>query len=119
MPSSNNNLVEIKNLCTYFYVKGFTAKAVDSVSLSIPAGQTLGLVGESGCGKSVTAHSIIRLIPEPPGKIENGQIFFDGQDLVKFSEAQMRKIRGEDRRLNNNHWLSGSIEQGAVNNNVR
>jgi peptide/nickel transport system ATP-binding protein/oligopeptide transport system ATP-binding protein len=94
MPSSNNNLVEIKNLCTYFYVKGFTAKAVDNVSLSIPAGQTLGLVGESGCGKSVTAHSIIRLIPEPPGKIENGQIFFDGQDLLKFSKAQMRKIRG-------------------------
>ena len=94
MPSSNNNLLEIKNLCTYFYVKGYTAKAVDHVSLSIPAGQTLGLVGESGCGKSVTAHSIIRLIPEPPGKIENGQILFDGSDLLKFSEAQMRKIRG-------------------------
>ena len=94
MPSSNNNLVEIKNLCTYFYVRGFTAKAVDNVSLAIPAGQTLGLVGESGCGKSVTAHSMIRLIPEPPGKIENGEIFFDGQDLLKFSKAQMRKIRG-------------------------
>ncbi len=90
----NNNLVEIKNLCTYFYVRGFVAKAVDNVSLAIPAGQTLGLVGESGCGKSVTAHSMIRLIPEPPGKIENGEIFFDGQDLLKFSKAQMRKIRG-------------------------
>ena len=94
MPSSNNNLVEIKNLCTYFYVRGFIAKAVDNVSLAIPAGQTLGLVGESGCGKSVTAHSIIRLIPEPPGKIEQGEIFFDGEDLLKFSKAQMRKIRG-------------------------
>ena len=94
MPGNNNNLVEIKNLCTYFYVRGFIAKAVDNVSLSIPAGQTLGLVGESGCGKSVTAHSIIRLIPEPPGKIEKGEIFFDGKDLLKYSQAQMRKIRG-------------------------
>jgi len=94
MPGSNDNLLEIKNLCTYFYVRGYTAKAVDNVSLSIQAGQTLGLVGESGCGKSVTAHSIIRLIPEPPGKVENGQIFFAGQDLLAFSEAHMRKIRG-------------------------
>jgi peptide/nickel transport system ATP-binding protein/oligopeptide transport system ATP-binding protein len=70
------------------------AKAVDNVSLTIKPGETLGLVGESGCGKSVTAHSIIRLIPDPPGKIEGGDIFFDGQDLLKFSEFQMRKIRG-------------------------
>ena len=90
----NNNLLEIKNLRTYFYVRRFVAKAVDNVSLTIKAGETLGLVGESGCGKSVTAHSIIRLIPDPPGKIEGGDIFFDGQDLLKFSESQMRKIRG-------------------------
>jgi ABC-type dipeptide/oligopeptide/nickel transport system ATPase component len=90
----NNNLLEIKNLRTYFYVRGFVAKAVDNVSLTIRSGETLGLVGESGCGKSVTAHSIIRLIPDPPGKIEGGDIFFDGQDLLRFSESQMRKIRG-------------------------
>ena len=78
----NNNLLEIKNLRTYFYVRGYVAKAVDNVSLTIKSGETLGLVGESGCGKSVTAHSIIRLIPDPPGKIEGGDIFFDGQDLL-------------------------------------
>ena len=67
---------------------------MDNVSLTIKSGQTLGLVGESGCGKSVTAHSIMRLIPDPPGKIEGGEIFFDGQDLLKVTECQMRKIRG-------------------------
>ena len=90
----NNNLLEIKNLRTYFYVRGFVAKAVDNVSLTIKSGETLGLVGESGCGKSVTAHSIIRLIPDPPGKIESGEILFDGKKLLELSEFQMRKIRG-------------------------
>jgi oligopeptide/dipeptide ABC transporter ATP-binding protein len=87
-------LLEIKNLRTYFSVRGHTAKAVDDVSLSILPGQTLGLVGESGCGKSVTAHSIMRLIPSPPGRIAGGKILFEGQDLVTLSEAQMRRIRG-------------------------
>ncbi|MGD9175572.1 MAG: ABC transporter ATP-binding protein [Desulfobacterales bacterium] len=90
----NEYLLEIKNLRTYFYVRGYVAKAVDNASLAIMPGETLGLVGESGCGKSVTAHSIIRLIPDPPGKIEGGDIFFDGLDLLKFSKTQMRKIRG-------------------------
>lgn len=71
-----------------------TAKAVDHVNLTIESGKTLGLVGESGCGKSVTAHSIIRLIPEPPGKIVGGQILFEGADLLEKTEKQMRKIRG-------------------------
>jgi len=87
-------LLSIENLKTYFYVKGQVAKAVDDVSLSILPGETLGLVGESGCGKSVTAHSIIQLIPDPPGKIVDGRIVFDGQDLLQLSEADMRKIRG-------------------------
>ncbi len=87
-------LLEIKNLRTYFSVRGHTAKAVDDVSLSILPGQTLGLVGESGCGKSVTAHSIMRLIPSPPGRIAGGEILFEGRDLVTLSEAQMRRIRG-------------------------
>ena len=87
-------LLEIKNLSTHFHVRGHVAKAVDDVSLSIAEGQTLGLVGESGCGKSVTAHSIIRLIPTPPGKIAGGKIWFAGTDLLAVSEEQMRKIRG-------------------------
>ncbi|MCU0539409.1 MAG: ABC transporter ATP-binding protein [Desulfobacterales bacterium] len=87
-------LLEIKHLRTYFSVRGHTAKAVDDVSLSILPGQTLGLVGESGCGKSVTAHSIMRLIPSPPGRIAGGEILFEGRDLVKATESQMRRIRG-------------------------
>jgi oligopeptide/dipeptide ABC transporter ATP-binding protein len=87
-------LLDIRNLRTYFSVRGHTAKAVDDVSLSIQPGQTLGLVGESGCGKSVTAHSVMRLIPTPPGRIAGGEIRFEGRDLAKASEAQMRRIRG-------------------------
>ena len=87
-------LVDIENLKTYFYVRDQVAKAVDNVSLRIAPGETLGLVGESGCGKSVTAHSIMRLIPEPPGKIVDGSILFEDQDIVTLSEASMRKIRG-------------------------
>jgi peptide/nickel transport system ATP-binding protein/oligopeptide transport system ATP-binding protein len=90
----NNNLLEIQNLKTYFFVRGRTAKAVDDVNLTIQPGQTLGLVGESGCGKSVTAHSIIQLIPDPPGKIVGGKIFFEGHNLLEYSENRMRKIRG-------------------------
>jgi oligopeptide/dipeptide ABC transporter ATP-binding protein len=87
-------LLEIRNLKTYFSVRGHTARAVDDVSLSILPGETLGLVGESGCGKSVTAHSIMRLIPTPPGRIAGGEIRFEGRDLVPLTEAQMRRIRG-------------------------
>jgi oligopeptide/dipeptide ABC transporter ATP-binding protein len=87
-------LLDIQNLKTHFFVRGQVAKAVDDVSFSVRSGQTLGLVGESGCGKSVTAHSIIQLIPEPPGKIVGGKIFFDGTDLLELSERQMRRIRG-------------------------
>jgi peptide/nickel transport system ATP-binding protein len=90
----NTSLLDIVHLQTHFNVRGQVAKAVDNVNLTIEPGQTLGLVGESGCGKSVTAHSIIQLIPDPPGKIVGGQIFFNGQDLLKYSEKQMRKIRG-------------------------
>ncbi len=90
----NNKLLEIQNLRTYFDVRGFVAKAVDNVSLTISKGETLGLVGESGCGKSVTAHSVMQLIPQPPGRIVGGKIFFEGQNILELSEANMRKIRG-------------------------
>jgi len=90
----NKNLLDILHLQTHFFVRGQVAKAVDDVNLSIAPGQTLGLVGESGCGKSVTAHSIIQLIPDPPGKIVGGEIRFNGTNLLELSEKQMRKIRG-------------------------
>jgi peptide/nickel transport system ATP-binding protein len=90
----DTELLDIVHLQTHFFVRGQVAKAVDDVSFTIKSGQTLGLVGESGCGKSVTAHSIIQLIPDPPGKIVGGQIFFNGSDLLSYSERQMRKIRG-------------------------
>ena len=91
---SNNHLLEIQNLRTYFFVHGHVAKAVDDVDLAIAPGKTLGLVGESGCGKSVTAHSIIGLIPDPPGKIVGGRIIFEGTNLLDLTEVRMRKIRG-------------------------
>jgi peptide/nickel transport system ATP-binding protein/oligopeptide transport system ATP-binding protein len=91
---SNSRLLEIEKLRTYFFVRDHVAKAVDEVDLAIAPGRTLGLVGESGCGKSVTAHSIIGLIPDPPGKIVSGRILFEGTNLLQLPEAKMRKIRG-------------------------
>ena len=91
---SDTPLLDIVHLQTHFFVRGQVAKAVNDVSLTIESGKTLGLVGESGCGKSVTAHSIIQLIPDPPGKIVDGQIIFNGNDLLTYSEKQMRQIRG-------------------------
>jgi oligopeptide/dipeptide ABC transporter ATP-binding protein len=88
-------LLEIRNLKTFFDVRGGILKAVDDVSVTIDPGETLGLVGESGCGKSVTAASIMRLIPMPPGRIAGGEILFDGIDIVKQPESKMRKIRGK------------------------
>ena len=95
MSSSNNNtLIEVRDLQTHFFTEDGVAKAVDGVSWSIPRGQTLALVGESGCGKSVTALSIMRLIPDPPGRIVGGQILFEGQDLATLNEKALRRIRG-------------------------
>ena len=90
----NENLLEVRDLATYFYGAGKVVKAVDGVQLSIRQGETLGIVGETGSGKSVTAMSIMRLISWPPGKIVSGSVIFQGQDLLKKSENEMRKIRG-------------------------
>lgn len=94
MAGENHFLLTIRNLSTYFYTDEGVAKAVDGVDLELEEGGTLGVVGESGCGKSVTALSILRLVPDPPGKIVKGKIIFNGTDLLTLSEAQMRKIRG-------------------------
>ncbi len=89
-------LLEVRDLRTYFHVLDGTVKAVDGVSFSIRRGQTVGLVGESGCGKSVTALSIMRLLDIPPAEIASGEIIFEGRDLLALSEDEMRHVRGND-----------------------
>ena len=90
----SSSLLQIINLKTYFYVREGIAKAVDGVNLTINRGETLALVGESGCGKSVTAYSILRLVPSPPGKIVAGDIFFEGENLLSLPEKKLQDIRG-------------------------
>jgi oligopeptide transport system ATP-binding protein len=87
-------LLSVRNLSTRFRTERGTVRAVDDVSFDVAAGETLAIVGESGSGKSVTALSILRLIPDPPGKIESGEILFDGQDLLKLDDEGIRAIRG-------------------------
>src|SRR5581483_7069064 len=89
-------LLEVKGLKTHFFTDEGVVRAVDGVDLYINKGETLGVVGESGCGKSVTALSIMRLIPQPPGRIVEGKIDYNGRDLLKLSNAEMRKIRGKE-----------------------
>jgi peptide/nickel transport system ATP-binding protein/oligopeptide transport system ATP-binding protein len=90
----NDILLEIKNLHTHFSTDEGLVKAADGIDLIMRKGETLGLVGESGCGKSVTALSVMRLIQQPPGRIVDGEILFNGQNLLELSDAQMRQIRG-------------------------
>src|SRR4026209_1262923 len=94
MTDANNNLLEVKNLRTYFDTEDGEVKAVDGISFALKRGETLGIVGESGSGKSVTNLSIIRLVPTPPGRIVSGEVVFDGRDLLSLAEEDIRKIRG-------------------------
>jgi oligopeptide transport system ATP-binding protein len=87
-------LLDVKNLRTQFFTQDGVVKAVDDVTFHLMPGETLGIVGESGCGKSITAMSVMRLIPSPPGKIVSGQILFDGEDVMKMSDEEVRSIRG-------------------------
>jgi oligopeptide transport system ATP-binding protein len=87
-------LLEVKNLRTQFFTQDGVVKAVNGISYTINEGETLGIVGESGCGKSVGVMSLIRLIPSPPGKIVDGEVLFEGQDLLKASDDEIRAIRG-------------------------
>jgi len=91
---TNCELLRLENLKTYFFLHSGVVKAVDGVNLTIQAGETVALVGESGCGKSVTALSIMRLIQSPPGRIVEGRILFDGRDLSLLNPEEMRHIRG-------------------------
>ncbi len=93
---ASNTLIEVKNLVTAFETESGLLNAVDGVSFALEEGKTLGIVGESGCGKSVTSLSIMGLLPQGVGKIRSGNILYRGQELTKFTENQMRKIRGNE-----------------------
>ena len=90
-------VLEVKNLQTVFFTSSGLFKAVDDISFSIRRGETLAIVGESGCGKSVTALSIMRLVPDPPGRIVGGSVTLEGTELLDLNEAEMRAIRGDRR----------------------
>jgi len=91
----NENLLIVEDLKTYFFTKAGIIKAVDGVSFTIKAGEALGIAGESGCGKSITCISIMRLLPKPAGRIVGGKIIFDGEDILAKTESEMTKIRGK------------------------
>jgi oligopeptide/dipeptide ABC transporter ATP-binding protein len=88
-------LLQVKDLRTHFYTREGTVRAVDGISFQVERGKVLGIVGESGCGKSVTALSLMRLVPSPPAKIVSGEILFNGQNLLSLSESEMRRLRGD------------------------
>ncbi len=94
--SDKNKILEIKELQTSFFTDEGVIPSVDRISFEVKKGEILGIVGESGCGKSVTSLSILGLVPSPPGRITNGQILFKGKDLTNLSEKEMRKIRGNE-----------------------
>jgi peptide/nickel transport system ATP-binding protein len=92
----SGNVLEVAGLQTFFFTRAGILKAVDGVSFSLKRGETLAVVGESGCGKSITALSIMRLVPDPPGRIVGGSITLDGRDLLQLDEAAMRNVRGNE-----------------------
>ncbi|MEN9724073.1 MAG: hypothetical protein RJB38_2059 [Pseudomonadota bacterium] len=96
MRQETDRLLEVQNLSTSFFTERGEIRAVDDVSFSVFKGKTLGIVGESGCGKSVTSLSIMRLVPSPPGRIVGGRILYQGRDLLGISESEMRSIRGNE-----------------------
>src|SRR6516162_965393 len=95
-PPAAAPILEIADLRTWFFTRDGVVRAVDGVSFAVAPGETLAVVGESGCGKSVTALSILRLIPSPPGRIVGGAVRFAGRDLFELGEAAMRRVRGNE-----------------------
>ncbi len=91
-----DSLLVVEDLKTFFYTDGGVVRAVDGVSFTVGHGEVLGIVGESGCGKSIASMSIMRLIPQPPGRIEGGRVLLNGRDLLKISEKEMRRVRGNE-----------------------
>src|SRR6185369_2603024 len=88
-------LLEVNNLKTHFFTEDGVVRAVDGVSFHVDRGEVLGIVGESGSGKSVTGLSLLRLVPDPPGRIVAGKLLFEGEDLARATEARMRALRGD------------------------
>src|SRR5437868_6318194 len=98
-PNAGDNaapVLTVEGLKTYFFTRQGIVKAVDEVSFALKRGETLAIVGESGCGKSITALSLLRLIPDPPGRIVGGSIILDGLDVLALDDQQMRQVRGQD-----------------------
>ena len=91
---AEDTVLDVKNLQTVFFTNSGLFRAVDDVSFSVRRGETLAIVGESGCGKSVTALSVMRLVPDPPGRIVGGKILLEGTDLLMLDDAAMRDVRG-------------------------
>ena len=94
-PDASPALLEVEGLTTHFFTRDGVVRAVDGVSFSVKRGEVLAIVGESGCGKSVTSLSIMRLVASPPGRIVGGHVLFEGRDLLRLSEPEMRKVRGD------------------------
>jgi peptide/nickel transport system ATP-binding protein len=90
----DNVILEVNNLSTYIFTRTSVVKAVDGVSFDLRQGETLGIVGESGCGKTMTALSLLRLVPKPAGRIVSGEVWLNGEDLLQKSDEEMRKVRG-------------------------
>jgi len=108
-------LLEVRDLRTNFYTQDGVVKAVNGVSYTLDEGETLGLVGESGCGKSVSALSIMQLIPQPPGKIVGGRILFQGRDLLTLSDEEMRRVRGKEIAMIFQVWCTPLSRQKSGN----
>ena len=94
MADKSDLVLDVKNLKTVFFTNSGLFKAVDDVSFTVKRGETLAIVGESGCGKSVTALSLMRLVPDPPGRIVGGSVTLEGTDLLTLDESEMRAVRG-------------------------
>jgi len=96
MSSESEDLLKVENLSVYFGSRSDPVRAVDQVSFSVPSGQTVALVGESGCGKSVTSMALARLVPEPPGRYESGRVLFEGRDVLQMGREALQTLRGNE-----------------------